>query len=190
MEDEFQNEPMDEIAYIGDTVEMRCDPPKGEPAASVYWLKNNQELNTNSDSSRYKLSNDFSLLILVTMPIDADTYVCVATNQYEKRFSKPAKLTLIDSSKKYTWSEWSLWSECPVKCSQQQQPINFSKRYRSCQTINKLSQIQNVSTNLCESGLWFEEISCQVKPCKYIFKNNYNKNRYLQLNYQKIRISF
>ena len=81
----------------GDTVEMRCDPPKGEPTPTVYWLKNNQEIDTNSDSSRYKLSNDYSLLILLAMSDDADYYICVATNQFEKRLSKPARLTLIGS---------------------------------------------------------------------------------------------
>ena len=97
MDEDFQSEPMDEVAYTGDTVEMRCDPPKGEPTPTVYWLKNNQEIDTNSDSSRYKLSNDYSLLILLAMSDDADYYICVATNQFEKRLSKPARLTLIGS---------------------------------------------------------------------------------------------
>jgi len=67
----------------------------GEPTPTVFWLKNSREIVTNSDSSRYKLSNDFSLLILAANRDDSDTYVCVATNQYEQRFSKPAKLTIL-----------------------------------------------------------------------------------------------
>ena len=95
MEEDFLTEPMDEVSYEGDTVEMRCDPPKGEPSATVYWLKDGNEIDTSRDSSRFQLSNDFSLLILLAKREDAGNYVCVAFNQIEKRFSKPAKLTLL-----------------------------------------------------------------------------------------------
>ena len=95
MEEDFLTEPMDEVSYEGDTVEMRCDPPRGEPSASVYWLKDGNEIDTSRDSSRFQLSNDFSLLILMSKREDAGNYVCVAFNQIEKRFSKPARLTLL-----------------------------------------------------------------------------------------------
>lgn len=95
MEDEFISEPMDEVVYEGDTVEMRCDTPAGEPMPSVYWLKDNQEINTRSDSARIKLSNDNSLLILMTKMSDSGLYVCVATNLVDKRISKPARLTIL-----------------------------------------------------------------------------------------------
>ena len=83
------------MAFEGDTVELRCDPPQGEPTPTVHWLKNDVKINTRSDSSRVKLSNDFSLLILVANKQDAGNYVCVASNQYEIRLSKPAKLMLL-----------------------------------------------------------------------------------------------
>lgn len=86
---------MDEIAYEGDTVEMRCDTPAGEPMPSVYWLKDNIEINTRSDSARIKLSNDNSLLILMSKITDSGDYVCVATNLVDKRISKPARLTIL-----------------------------------------------------------------------------------------------
>lgn len=86
---------MDEVSYEGDTIEMRCDPPKGEPAPVVYWLKNNQEIDTLSDSSRFKLSNDYSLLIMASKKEDAGSYSCVASNLANKRISKPAKLTML-----------------------------------------------------------------------------------------------
>ena len=86
---------MDEMAFEGETVEMRCDPPRGEPPPSVYWLKDERHVATNSDSSRYKLSNDFSLLIFAARRQDAGYYVCVASNQIDKRASKPALLTLL-----------------------------------------------------------------------------------------------
>jgi hypothetical protein len=95
LEEEFQSEPMDEITYEGETLEMRCDPPKGEPIPTVHWLKDNKPIDTNLDSSRYKLSNDFSLLILASKKEDAGSYVCVASNSFDTRFSKPAKLTLL-----------------------------------------------------------------------------------------------
>lgn len=95
MEDYFQSEPIDETYYEGDTIEMRCDPPKGEPEPSVYWLKDNQQIKTHLDSSRFKISNDFSLLILEARLEDSGNYVCVAWNNAEKRLSKPARLTLI-----------------------------------------------------------------------------------------------
>lgn len=86
---------MDEVTYEGDTIEMRCDPPKGEPTPQVYWLKDKRQINTNSDSSRFKLSNDFSLLILESRLQDSGNYVCVASNLADRRDSKPAKLTII-----------------------------------------------------------------------------------------------
>lgn len=163
LEEDFQSEPMDEVAYTGDSVEMRCDPPRGEPTPTVYWLKNNKEIITNSDSSRYKLSNDFSLLILAATRDDSDNFVCVATNQYEKRISKPAKLTILESTKKYFWSDWSAWSECPsVQCGGQ---VSISKRNRVCQTVDKMSQNQNVSNILCDPGLPTEEKTCDLTPC-------------------------
>ena len=92
---EFMTEPMDEIAYEGDTIELRCDPPKGEPRSSVYWLKDNVKINTKSDSSRLKLSNDYSLLILVSQKQDTGEYTCAATNGIEFRLSSPAKLMIL-----------------------------------------------------------------------------------------------
>lgn len=151
---------MDEISYEGETVEMRCDPPKGEPIPNVYWLKDSKEIDTHSDSSRFKLSNDFSLLILASRKSDSGNYVCVASNLVDKRLSKPAKLTLLDSSKKYTWSEWSNWSECSSPCGP-----GITKRIRTCQTTNKMAQIQNVSISMCGEGASFEEKQCQIMPC-------------------------
>ena len=86
---------MDEVSYEGETIEMRCDPPRGEPAPTVYWLKDNKRIDTQSESSRYKLANDFSLLILATRKEDSGKYVCVASNEVQVVKSKPAKLTLL-----------------------------------------------------------------------------------------------
>lgn len=38
MEIEFQSDPIDETAYEGDTVELRCDAPRGEPTPTVSSL--------------------------------------------------------------------------------------------------------------------------------------------------------
>lgn len=173
---------MDEVSYEGETVEMRCDPPKGEPSPNVYWLKDNKEIDTQSDTSRFKLSNDFSLLIMAPKKSDSGNYICVATNSIDKRLSKPAKLTLLgtnsilaeshlftnvtifltqkDKSKKYTWSEWSVWSECSNDCGP-----GLIKRTRTCQTTNKMEQIQNVSISMCGNGPSFEDRPCQIIPC-------------------------
>ena len=35
LDSEFQSEPMDDNAYEGDTVELRCDAPEGDPIPSV-----------------------------------------------------------------------------------------------------------------------------------------------------------
>jgi len=160
MEEEFHAEPMDETAFEGETVEMRCDPPKGEPMPSVYWLKNNEHVDTVSDSSRFRLSNDFSLLILVTKKQDAGYYSCVAYNQIEKRVSKPALLTLLDKTKKYLWSPWSDWSICSSPCGP-----GVMKRTRTCQTTNSLAQLRNVSTTLCGNEPAVEDVPCQITPC-------------------------
>jgi len=162
LEKEFQTEPMDEIAYLGDTVELRCDPPRGSPRPSVYWLKNGIQINTRSDSSRIKLSNDFSLLILQARTEDAGNYVCVATNQIETIESSSARLGILDLRHKYVWSDWSDWSECPQKCGRDDVT---SKRYRHCQTINKLSQMEKVPISLCGSETSFQDRPCFIKEC-------------------------
>ncbi len=161
LEDEFQTEPMDETSYETETVEMRCDPPKGEPLPSVYWLKDEKEIDTVSDSSRYKLSNDYSLLILASRKQDSGNYVCVAYNQIEKRKSKPAKLTVLESFRKYELSQWSDWSACNAKCGSS----GLIKRTRACQTKNKLGQVQNVSLEMCKTGEPFEDLPCSLGPC-------------------------
>lgn len=89
---------MDEVSYEGETIEMRCDPPRGEPAPTVYWLKDNKRIDTESETSRFRLANDFSLLILATRKEDSGKYACVATNQAHVVKSKPAKLTLLGTS--------------------------------------------------------------------------------------------
>lgn len=160
LEEEFRNEPMDEVAYEGNTVELRCDPPKGNPIPSVYWLKDDVKINTRSGSSRVKLSNDFSLLILVANKEDTGNYVCVATNQVEVQFSHPAKLLVLDNSEKYMWSSWSDWSTCSSDCKQ-----SIEKRYRHCETTNKMGQKEKVSISMCGDGHSFEDRPCIAKEC-------------------------
>ena len=72
----------------------------------MYWLKNDVAIDTSVDSSRYKVSNDNSLLILVVNKYDSGTYVCVAHSSVDKRYSRPAKLRVLDGDGKYVWSEW------------------------------------------------------------------------------------
>jgi len=163
MDTEFQTEPMDEIAYEGDTVELRCDPPKGEPRPSVYWLKDGILRNTRSDSWRIKLSNDFSLLILEASKEDAADYVCAAINQIETVRSSSARLALLDLRHRYVWSDWSAWSECPQEgaCGQ----VVVSKRYRHCQTRNKLAQVEKVPIAMCGTENSFEDRPCRTREC-------------------------
>ena len=152
---------MDETTYEGETVEMRCDPPRGEPTPSVYWLKDKREVDTVSDSSRYKLSNDYSLLIMASAKTDAGNYVCVATNTIEKRFSKPARLVILDVSSKYAWSEWSAWSACSTACGE-----GVMRRTRTCQTQDRLVRARNVSIVMCEGiGAAYEDQVCQLAIC-------------------------
>lgn len=86
---------MDEIAYVDDSIELRCDPPHGEPKPFVYWLKDNVIININLDNKRIKVSNDFSLLILTAKKEDAGAYTCVAKNEAGVSQSNPAKLELL-----------------------------------------------------------------------------------------------
>jgi hypothetical protein len=69
-----------------------------------------------------------------------------------------------DSSQKYTWSDWSDWSVCPynTKCGQ----ITMRKRYRYCQTTNRMAQLQKVSVSLCESNDGFQSVEDQ--PCPMV----------------------
>jgi hypothetical protein len=135
---------------------MRCDPPKGEPQPAVYWLKDNRQINTLLDSSRFKLSNDLSLLILDARLSDAANYACVAWNQVDKRVSKPARLTLLEKTRKYLWSEWSEWSACSNNCG-----TGIQRRTRTCQTKNK----HNVSNAMCTvegDALSYEDTPCEA----------------------------
>ena len=73
-----------------------------------------------------------------------------------------------DSFKKYTWSPWSEWSECSEKCGP-----GITKRVRTCQTTNKLAQVQNVSSSICTANtkdtsqsISYEENECEMSSCK------------------------
>lgn len=148
LESEFHSEPMDERVSVGEPVEMRCDPPRGEPAPSVYWLKDNKEVidmlamigSGGNESSRIRISNDFSLLILAAKRSDSGSYVCVATNTIEKRYSRPATLVVVDRPKNYTWSNWTDWSTCDHECLQ----------YRVRHCLNEKREV--VDTRLCPTN--------------------------------------
>jgi hypothetical protein len=92
LEKDFQFEPVDEISFVSDSVELRCDPPVGDPSPTVTWLKDGENI---GQEMRFRISNDYSLLILLVRPEDSGEYSCVASNLADSRRSKPAMLTVL-----------------------------------------------------------------------------------------------
>ncbi len=128
----------------------------------MYWLKDNVAIDTSIDSSRYKVSNDNSLLILVVNKYDSGIFVCVAHSLADKRYSRPAKLTVLDGDGKYVWSDWSEWSFCSVPCGE-----GIMRRTRACQSV---ISSQNISDVFCPDGHSLEEEPCLLSLCT----GNYN----------------
>jgi hypothetical protein len=170
LEDQFPSEPLDQIAFLGDNIEMRCDPPRGDPMPIVYWLKNGVPIEI---TSRFRISNDFSLLILMAKMEDEGDYTCVAEQSKQLktiRKSKPAKLILIEKEKettKYEWSNWTDWTLCNDKCEQ--------KRFRFCRSNTN----ENNNKKMCiGNDIMVQECS----NCDY----NYIENDDYEYDYQVI----
>lgn len=93
LRDEFRTEPKNKKVIQGETVILECGPPRGHPEPIVYWKKNGQNLEIESNK-RFRLVDGSNLAIQDIRRTDEGRYQCVATNIVGTRESTAALLTI------------------------------------------------------------------------------------------------
>lgn len=77
------------MVEMGHQVDLKCMPPVGMPQPSVYWLRNGQLLQSNTD---VLVTSEGHLLIGQARPQDTGNYTCVAENIAAKRMSSVSQI--------------------------------------------------------------------------------------------------
>nr|CAD7576122.1 unnamed protein product [Timema californicum] len=90
----FEAPPYSQAVEVGGSVELRCHPPIGVPPPTVYWLKNNAPLETDTNLI---VSSEGHLLVGQARLEDTANYTCVAENVAAHRLSEAARLIVYDS---------------------------------------------------------------------------------------------
>nr|CUU98990.1 hypothetical transcript [Hymenolepis microstoma] len=132
---DFQQGPIPEQLVKGQRLLLSCQPPKGEPAPKVYWLKNGKRVDR--QTFPHIVIDDYNRLIIDQVELqDEGNYTCVAdTLGIEQRYST-AEVTVLpskrDSQTTLSMTPWSIWNSCrldPVtgRCQQM--------RMRSCMNM-------------------------------------------------------
>ena len=79
---------------MGSQAQLRCHPPKGNPAARViHWAKNGVEIDPASQTN-FIQSADGHLIIIQAKMENAGNYTCVASNDVLTRRSPSATITI------------------------------------------------------------------------------------------------
>lgn len=95
MKKQFESPPYSVSVEVGHSTELRCLPPLGVPPPRVYWLKNNNPVDTESDNTESLLvSSEGHLLVGQAKLNHQANYTCVAENIAAKRLSEPVGLTV------------------------------------------------------------------------------------------------
>ncbi|KAK3698557.1 hypothetical protein QZH41_014482 [Actinostola sp. cb2023] len=89
---QFKTEPKDRTVTVGNSVTLKCNPPRGKPTPTVSWLKDGLKLKP--DGTRVHIVEPGSLYISIAQKVDQGRYVCQATNPLGQRRSTPARLTV------------------------------------------------------------------------------------------------
>ncbi|XP_076447398.1 netrin receptor UNC5C-like isoform X3 [Babylonia areolata] len=119
----FQRIPMSTRVAVQSIVELQCLPPEGKPLPTVFWQKDNVELNVQEDIN-FIISSEGSLIINQARLQDTGNYTCGAVNQATRRLSDSASLVVyLDGG----WSPWSEWSDCSASCGK-----GKKRRTRTC----------------------------------------------------------
>ncbi|ELR44771.1 Roundabout-like protein 4, partial [Bos mutus] len=91
LQEDFQVQPRDTVAAVGEQVLLQCEPPWGHPEPTVSWWKDEKPLAL--QSGRHSVSQG-SLLMARAEKSDAGTYVCMATNSAGQRKSRGARVSI------------------------------------------------------------------------------------------------
>ncbi|XP_076348979.1 netrin receptor UNC5C-like isoform X2 [Tachypleus tridentatus] len=108
----FINQPLSTSVEIEGQISLHCLPPEGLPTPQIFWLRNNEIIDTNKETN-FIISNEGNLLISQVRLADTGNYTCGAQNLANQRFSETATLTVYVNG---GWSTWSPWSECNSRC--------------------------------------------------------------------------
>ncbi|XP_057551848.1 roundabout homolog 4 isoform X2 [Hippopotamus amphibius kiboko] len=91
LREDFQVQPRDVVATVGERVILQCAPPWGHPEPTVSWWKDGKPLAL--QPGRHSVSRG-SLLMARAEKSDAGTYMCVATNTAGQRESRAARVSV------------------------------------------------------------------------------------------------
>ncbi len=92
---DFVTPPYAQQIELGSQAQLRCHPPKGNPAARVlHWTKNGAEI----QDPNFIQSTDGHLIIVQARMEDAGNYTCVASNDVLTRQSPIAVINIYGKS--------------------------------------------------------------------------------------------
>ncbi|XP_006867717.1 PREDICTED: roundabout homolog 4 [Chrysochloris asiatica] len=91
LREDFQIQPRDMMAVVGDQIILECGPPWGLPEPTVTWWKDGKPLILHP--GQHTVSKG-SLLVAKAEKSDSGTYMCVATNNAGQRESRAARVSV------------------------------------------------------------------------------------------------
>nr|XP_045001817.1 roundabout homolog 4 isoform X1 [Jaculus jaculus] len=94
LQEDFQVQPRDTVAVVGEQLILECGPPRGYPKPSVSWWKDGKPLAL--QPGRHTMSRS-SLLVARAEKSDSGIYMCVATNNAGQRESRAARVSVQES---------------------------------------------------------------------------------------------
>ncbi|XP_049713199.1 roundabout homolog 4 isoform X1 [Elephas maximus indicus] len=90
---DFQVQPQDMVAMVGEQIVLECGPPWGLPEPTVSWWKDGKPLDL--QPGQHTMSSG-SLLVARAEKSDSGTYMCVAANNVGQRESRAARVSVLD----------------------------------------------------------------------------------------------
>ncbi|XP_008534220.2 roundabout homolog 4 [Equus przewalskii] len=91
LREDFQTQPQDTVATVGEQMILECGPPWGHPEPTVSWWKDGKPLAL--QPGQHTVSRG-SLLMARAEKSDTGTYMCVATNNAGRRESRAARVSV------------------------------------------------------------------------------------------------
>ncbi|XP_003472616.2 roundabout homolog 4 isoform X1 [Cavia porcellus] len=94
LREDFQIQPQDTVAMVGEQLVLECGPPWGYPEPTVSWWKDGKPLAL--QPGRHTVSRG-SLLVSRAEKSDTGIYMCAATNNAGQRESRAARVSIQES---------------------------------------------------------------------------------------------